>query len=122
MRFPNGPTAKHHKEVYGDAPYDDFLDAWTAKSFNAQEMVKLFAKAGAKYVVPVSKHHVRSSNRGHIDKQDGVTLWDAPGTGDRNTVHRGPKRDLIKEFADACSTEGLKFGVYYSTYVNRSSQ
>jgi alpha-L-fucosidase len=59
MRFPNGPTAKHHEETYGDAPYDDFLDAWTAKGFNAQKMVQLFAKAGAKYVVPVSKHHVR---------------------------------------------------------------
>lgn len=58
MRYPQGPTGKHHKEVYADAPYDDFLDKWTAKDFNANKMVGLFKKAGAKYVVPVTKHHV----------------------------------------------------------------
>lgn len=44
-----------------------------------------------------------------------MTLWDAPGTGERNTVHRGPKRDLIDEWAQACKKEDVKFGVYYST-------
>jgi len=53
-------------------------------------------------VIPTSKHH------------DGVTLWDAPGTGARNTVHRGPKRDLLAEIAEAVRREGLRFGVYYS--------
>lgn len=64
MRFPDGPTGKHHKEVYGDAPYDDFLDKWSAKDFNAQNMVNLFSKAGAKYVVPVTKHHVCGCGHG----------------------------------------------------------
>ncbi|NKF32194.1 alpha-L-fucosidase, partial [Pseudomonas sp. BGM005] len=45
---------------------------------------------------------------------DGVALWDAPGTGDRNTVARGPKRDLIGEFRDAADERGIRFGVYYS--------
>jgi alpha-L-fucosidase len=49
------------------------------------------------------------------DPQDGITLWDAPETGDRNTVKRGPKRDIIAEWAQACKEEDIKFGVYYST-------
>ncbi|RSH76635.1 uncharacterized protein EHS24_005381 [Apiotrichum porosum] len=106
MRFPDGPTAEHHRKVYNDAPYDDFLDTWKAKDFDADKLVRMFKRAGARYVVPVSKHH------------DGVTLWDAPGTGERNTVHRGPKRDLIDEWAQACKKEDVKFGVYYSTGID----
>lgn len=59
MRFPDGPTAKHHREVYGDVPYEDFVDQWKAKDFDASQLVTLFSRAGAKYVVPVTKHHVR---------------------------------------------------------------
>ncbi|MGI3780304.1 MAG: alpha-L-fucosidase, partial [Janthinobacterium lividum] len=88
IRIEGSPAAQHHAEVYGGAPYDDFLDAWTASDFDPSDWARLFATAGAEYVIPTSKHH------------DGVTLWDAPGTGARNTVHRGPKRDLIGEIAD----------------------
>jgi len=102
IRIPGSPAAQHHAEVHGGAPYDDFLDAWTAADFDPTDWAKLFATAGAEYVVPTSKHH------------DGVTLWDAPGTGARNTVHRGPRRDLLADIADAVRAEGLRFGVYYS--------
>jgi alpha-L-fucosidase len=102
IRIEGSPAWKHHQEVYGGAPYDDFLDAWKAEKFDAQAWAKLFSSVGAKYVVPVTKHH------------DGIALWDAPGTGTRNTVHRGPKRDLIGEIAKAVRSEGMKFGTYYS--------
>ena len=45
---------------------------------------------------------------------DGVTLWDAPETGTRNTVRRGPRTDLVAGFADAARDEGLRVGLYYS--------
>jgi len=102
IRIPGSPAQQHQAEVYGGAPYDDFLDAWTARDFDPTGWARLFAAAGAEYVIPTSKHH------------DGVTLWEAPGTGARNTVHRGPKRDLIADIADAVRAEGLRFGVYYS--------
>jgi alpha-L-fucosidase len=102
IRIPGSPASKHHQQVYGGAPYDDFLDAWTASSFDPQDWARLFAAAGAEYVIPTTKHH------------DGVALWDAPGTGARNTVYRGPRRDLISEIARAVRAEGLRFGVYYS--------
>jgi alpha-L-fucosidase len=102
IRIAGSPAAQHHAEVYGGAPYDDFLDAWTAADFDAADWARLFATAGAEYVIPTTKHH------------DGVALWDAPGTGARNTVHRGPRRDLVADIADAVRAEGLRFGVYYS--------
>jgi alpha-L-fucosidase len=101
-RIPGSPAAQHHAHTYGGAPYDDFLDAWTASAFDPRDWARLFAAAGAEYVIPTTKHH------------DGIALWDAPGTGARNTVHRGPHRDLISEIASAVRAEGLRFGAYYS--------
>jgi alpha-L-fucosidase len=101
-RIEGSPTWQHHQDVYDGAPYDDFLDSWKAEKFDPAEWLALFKRAGARYVVPTTKHH------------DGITLWDAPGTGTRNTVHRGPKRDLIAEIAEATKAAGLHFGVYYS--------
>ena len=102
IRIPGSRSSEHHQQVYGGAPYDDFLDSWTASAFDPHDWARLFAAAGAEYVIPTSKHH------------DGVTLWDAPGTGPRNTVYRGPRRDLISQIASAVRAEGMRFGVYYS--------
>ncbi|MGW8484360.1 alpha-L-fucosidase [Microbacterium sp. NPDC055903] len=102
IRIEGSPAQQHHREIHGGAPYDDFLDQWGAERFDPQAWAALFARAGAEYVIPTTKHH------------DGIALWDAPGTGTRNTVHRGPRRDLIGAIADAVRAEGMRFGVYYS--------
>ena len=102
IRIDGSPAQEHHRRVYSGAPYDDFLDAWHAAHFDPADWARLFRRAGADYVIPTSKHH------------DGIALWEAPGTGNRNTVHRGPKRDLIADIAAAVRAEGLRFGVYYS--------
>lgn len=102
IRFDDSPARAHHRETYGDAPYDDFLQSWRAEAFDPASWIALFARAGARYVVPTTKHH------------DGIALWDAPGTATRNTVRRGPRRDLVAELADATRAVGMRFGVYYS--------
>ncbi|MBD7957720.1 alpha-L-fucosidase [Microbacterium sp. Sa4CUA7] len=102
IRIEGSPAQEHQREVYDGADYDAFLDAWKAESFDADEIMALVARTGARYFVPTTKHH------------DGVTLWDAPGTGDRNTVARGPKRDIVGEFRDAAERAGIRFGIYYS--------
>lgn len=102
IRIPGSPAAAHHAREYGDAPYEAFLDDWRAESYDPSDWARLFAAVGADYVVPTTKHH------------DGIALWDAPGAGDRTTVARGPRRDLIGPLADAVRAEGLRFGVYYS--------
>jgi alpha-L-fucosidase len=102
IRIEGSPAAEHQRDAFGGAPYDDFIDSWSAKNFDADDVMALVASTGARYFVPTTKHH------------DGVTLWDAPGTGERNTVHRGPKRDLVGEFSEAARAAGVRFGVYYS--------
>jgi alpha-L-fucosidase len=99
-----------HARNYGkDFPYQDFAPQFTAELFNADQWASLFARAGAKYVVPTSKHH------------DGFALWpsaEASRTWGRpwNAVEIGPKRDLMQELADATRKQGLKFGFYFSLY------
>ena len=102
IRIEGSPAHEYHKKNFNDCDYDDLLDMWKAEKFQPDEWAKLFAYAGAQYIVPLSKHH------------DGITLWDAPGTGTRNTVHRGPKRDLIGDIATAVRKAGIRFAVYYS--------
>jgi len=102
IQIEGSPAQEHHRTMHGGRPYDEFLDAWKAELFDPADWVELFARAGARYVVPTTKHH------------DGIALWDAPGTGTRNTVHRGPRRDLIADLADAVRARDLRFGVYYS--------
>jgi len=70
--------------------------------FNADEWVKIARDAGMKYMIITSKHH------------DGFAMFKSPSN-DYNIVDRTPwARDPIKELADACRRNGLKFGVYYS--------
>ena len=102
IRIPGSPAARRHKDLYGAAPYDAFLDAWDPDAWDPSEWMRLFHRAGACYAVLTTKHH------------DGVTLWDAPETGTRNTVRRGPRIDLVAGFADAARVQGLRVGLYYS--------
>lgn len=102
VRIQGSPAAVHQLQEHGGASYDDFLDSWSTDEYCPAEWAKLFRSAGADYVIPVTKHH------------DGVTLWDAPGSGDLTTVARGPRQDLIGPLADAVRAEGIRFGVYYS--------
>ena len=73
------------------------------------EWADQFARSGAKYVVPTSKHH------------DGYCLWPSKEANKSwgrpwNSVDIGPKRDLMGELAEAVRVKGLKFGFYYSLY------
>ena len=42
IRIDGSPAQQHQKEVHGGAPYDDFLDQWTAEGFDADQVVDLF--------------------------------------------------------------------------------
>ncbi|WP_026459668.1 alpha-L-fucosidase [Schaalia suimastitidis] len=102
IRIEDSPAQQRHRDLYGNLPYEAFLDMWDPHLFDPAQWASLFARAGADYVVPTTKHH------------DGVTLWDAPETGNRNTVRRGPRRDLVGDIAEATRAAGMHFGVYYS--------
>jgi alpha-L-fucosidase len=99
-----------HKANYGaDFDYQDFASRFTCELFDADQWADIFARAGAKYIVPTSKHH------------EGYCLWpsaEASRTWGRpwNSMEIGPKRDLMGELKTAVERRGVKFGFYYSLY------
>ncbi|BCW87380.1 hypothetical protein sos41_05090 [Alphaproteobacteria bacterium SO-S41] len=103
IRFPQSPAAAHHRATYGDRPYESFRAEFDAASeaFDAGHWASLFAEAGAKYAVFVTKHH------------DGYCLWP---TAVENPHRPGwhSKRDFVGELAEAVRARGLTFGTYYS--------
>lgn len=102
VRIPGSPTWQRHQDVYGTGvSYEDLADLWRAESFNADDLVGELVGAGARYIIPTTKHH------------EGFCLWDTGTTG-FNSVRRGPKRDLIAELHEATRAAGARFGVYFS--------
>lgn len=104
------PWWEFHRRVYGEKfAYADFAPQFKAELYDPAQWAELFARAGARYVVPTSKHH------------DGFAMWpsaDASRTWGRpwNSVETGPKRDLLGDLAKAVRAQGMKFGFYYSLY------
>ena len=85
------------------AQYAKIADVFNPTNFSADEWVGIAKNAGMKYMVITAKHH------------DGFAMYDSPSSGKYNIVASTPwHRDPVKELADACRKQGLKFGVYYS--------
>ncbi|MDJ0318343.1 alpha-L-fucosidase [Arthrobacter antibioticus] len=102
VRVEGSSAQAYQRETFGaGSSYEDLADEWKAEKFDADDCLALFRQAGAKYVVPTAKHH------------DGFCLW-ATETTPFNSAARGPKRDLMQEFADSTRAAGLKFGSYFS--------
>ncbi|MFC1497487.1 alpha-L-fucosidase [Verrucomicrobiota bacterium] len=88
-------------------PKEEYLklaEQFNPVKFNAQEWVDLAKSAGMKYLVITSKHH------------DGFCLFNAENT-DYDIMDATPfKRDIIKELAEECKRQEIRFGIYYSQY------
>jgi len=75
-----------------------------AELWNPDRWADLFVRAGAKYVVPTSKHH------------EGYTLWPNAQSWNWNAVDVGPEIDLINDLFVACRKRGLHAGAYFSLF------
>ncbi|NPA36439.1 MAG: alpha-L-fucosidase [Chlorobi bacterium] len=90
-------------------PKDEYLTLLNRFDWNnidPEEWVRLAWQSGMKYVVLTSKHH------------DGFALWDSKVNDYNIGTYTNHKRDIVKEVSDACHKYGLKFGVYYSHWVD----
>ncbi len=105
----------HYKEVYGGAEnfgYKDFIPEFKGEHFDATEWIKIFKKAGAKYVVPVAEHH------------DGFAMYDSKFT-KWNATNMRPKRDVLGEIRVAALKEDMHFGAsthfafHWGYYIKR---
>ncbi len=83
------------------AEYEKLADTWKPGPWPARKWAKLAKQAGQRYMVMTTKHH------------EGFCLFDSELT-DYNAARRGPGRDLVAEYVEACRAEGLKVGFYYS--------
>ena len=97
---------EHHIATYGphkDFGYKDFIPMFTADKFDPSEWADLFAKAGAKYVVPVAEHH------------DGFQMYHSE-LSEFNAVKMGPKRDVLGEL----KAEFEKRNMIFATSTHRA--
>lgn len=81
--------------------YEKLADQFNPKPGAPREWAALAKKAGMKYMVMTSRHH------------EGFSLWDSKAN-PYNSVNFGPKRDIVREFVDACREFGLGIGFYSS--------
>jgi alpha-L-fucosidase len=86
--------------------YLTLLDRFDWDSIDPEEWVLLAKKSGMKYVTLTAKHH------------DGFALWDSNVSDYDVADHTNPRRDIVKELAEACQKNGLKLGLYYSHWVD----
>lgn len=109
IKFRDSPSARHHRETYGDRPYAAFQADWEAglEHWRPEEWAARFARAGARYVVLVTKHH------------DGYCLWPSKLAHPTRPGWHCP-RDVVGELAAAVRAEGMRFGIYYSGGIDWS--
>src|SRR5579864_1459507 len=108
IKVPESDSARHHAEVYGNAPYENFREPFLKglEQWRPDEWAEHFADSGARYVVLVAKHH------------DGFCLWPTGQTdySIKKSPWQGGKGDVVGDVAKAARKYELKFGVYLSPW------
>lgn len=83
--------------------YKKLKDTFTAEDFDAEKLVLIAKNAGCKYINLTTRHH------------EGFSLYDTCGLNDFDAPNSPAKRDLIKEFVDACNKHGIIPFFYHTT-------
>jgi len=99
MYIEGSPEYEHHLATYGEHKhfgYKDFIPLFKAERFDADSWAELFARSGAKYVMPVAEHH------------DGFQMYKSE-LSRFNAYEMGPCRDVLSELKTACEFNGLEF-------------
>jgi alpha-L-fucosidase len=91
----------YHIQKYGHPSkfgFKDVINDWKAESWNPDELVALYKKAGARYFMAMANHH------------DNFDLYDSKHQ-NWNSTRLGPKKDIVGGWAKAAKEQGLPFGV-----------
>ncbi|MCX7045326.1 MAG: alpha-L-fucosidase [Candidatus Sumerlaeota bacterium] len=83
--------------------YDNLYKQFNPTLFKADEWVQIAKDAGMKYMVLTTRHH------------DGFSMFDTKQSDYKITSPDCPfKRDVVKEYSEACRKAGLWLGYYHS--------
>jgi len=88
-------------ENFTKSEYEKLIHDFNPIKNAPMEWAKLAKQAGMKYMVLTTRHH------------EGFSLWNSK-VNEYNSVNYGPRRDIVKEFVDACRHYDLKIGFYSS--------
>lgn len=94
-----------HARRYGppaEFGYEKLVPLFKGEKWDPDALVKFFKRCGARFIMPVAVHH------DNFDMYDSSFPWDA--------VKMGPRRDTLREWKDAATRYGLKFGVSTHLY------
>ena len=103
LYVPGTSAYNNHLKNYGhpsEVGYKEVLRDWNPAKLDPAALTKIYEDAGARFLMIQGVHH------------DNFDLWDSRYQ-PWNSVHLGPKRDLIGEWAEACRAEGMRFGVTF---------
>lgn len=92
----------HHSDIKMD-DYKQLQNTFTADEFDAEKLVLLAKVAGCKYITLTTRHH------------EGFSLFDTCGLNEYDSVHSPAKRDLVREFVDACRKYDIIPFFYHTT-------
>lgn len=92
-----------HSQKRSMDDYKKLAETFTAEDFDADELVLTAKNAGCKYITLTTRHH------------EGFSLYDTCGLSDFDAPHSAAKRDLIREFVDACNCHGIIPFFYHTT-------
>jgi len=101
MYVQNSAQYNYHVKTYGHPSqfgYKDICHNWKGENWNPEELIRLYAKTGAKYFVALGNHH------------DNFDCWDSKYQ-PWNCVKVGPKKDIVGTWSKVARAHGLKFGV-----------
>lgn len=97
-----GEWIKHVKRI-PDSEYDKLISDFRCKDFDADKIVAIAKATGMKYITLTTRHH------------DGFSLYDTMELNKYSSIYAPCKRDLVREFVDACNRGGIKPFFYHTT-------
>ena len=101
MYIQGHPQYEYHVKTYGHPSKFGFMEIdnlWNAEKWDPKALMDLYVKAGAKYFVSLANHHDNFDNYDSTHHE-----W--------NSVHIGPKKDIVGTWAKLARANGLRFGV-----------
>lgn len=94
---------ENHLKNYGhpsEIGYKDVLKDWNPEKLDPEFLTALYKKAGARFLMIQGVHH------------DNYDLWNSQYQ-PWNSMNIGPHRDFLREWADACRKNDMRYGVTF---------